>query len=145
MNTKSANPRYTPEEIHYMDGGMVTLGVSDLRCLVANVLNRVPKDVVDRLFEECLILVPEPAEQGCYIPKTLVAGKHIIMFPFDIFGWPEEQQTHVVLHETAHFALGHRSPVEDVTLDYDRQEEEAEALVDRWMERKPDKRQGWIR
>ena len=133
MNIKSTQSRYTPEEIHYMDAGMVTLGVSELRNLVANVLTCVPKEVVDRLFEECLILVPEPAEQGCYIPKTLVGGKHIIMFPFDIFGWPQEQQTHVILHESAHFALGHRSPVEDVVLDYDRQEEEAEALVERWM------------
>ena len=109
------------------------LGVDPLRNLLANVLVSVPAEVVDRLFEECLFLMPEREERGCFIPGRIIGGKDIIMFPEDILEWPEKERQQIVLHEVAHFALRHRSPLEDPELDYDAQEEEANELVARWM------------
>ena len=124
---------YRATEIHYLDAGLVTLGVDPLRNLLAKVLTTIPTDVVDRLFDECVFLMPERAERGCFIPGRIITGKDIIMFPEDILEWPEQEQSQLILHEVAHFALGHRSPLEDPDLDYDAQEDEANELVARWV------------
>ena len=56
---------YTTAELHHLDAGVVTLGVDPLRNLLANVLVRIPADVVDRLFEDCVFLMPEREAPRC--------------------------------------------------------------------------------
>ena len=130
---RTAKDYYTTAEIHHLDAGIVTLGVDPLRNLLANILVRIPADVVDRLFEECVFLMPEREERGCFIPGRIIAGKDFIMFPEEILERPEQEQNQTILHEVAHFVLGHRSPLEDANLDYDAQENEANQLAARWM------------
>lgn len=125
---------YTMEEVFNLDAGIVTLGVDTLRNLLANTLVRIPAEVVDRVFEKCIFLMPERMEQGCFIPNRVITGRDIIMFPEDILERSEKEQIQTILHEIAHFSLGHRSPLEDPDLDYDAQEDEANLLVAQWME-----------
>ena len=124
---------YTMEQIHHADGGLVTMGCDPLRNLLADILTRVPVSTVDSVFGDCVYLMPQLQERGCFIPNRVISGKHIILFPEELLSWPKDEQIYVVLHETAHYVLKHKSPLEDKNLDYQRQEREADALVDKWF------------
>jgi len=123
----------TRGEIFDADTGMATLGHEELRDLLAKLLTKVPAAVVHDAYKNCIYLMPAPERKGVFIPNRVIEGKHIIMFPHALLSWPEEEQINVVLHETAHYVLGHKSPLEDPDLDYERQEEEAWAVVNRWL------------
>jgi hypothetical protein len=84
--------------------------------------------------------MPGIGEGGCFLPNGLIGKKHIIAFPKELLDQPDEEQIRTVLHETAHYALGHKSPFEDTDLDYDKQEREAWALVERWLREWKDQR-----
>ena len=124
---------YEAEQIHQADGGIVTMGCDPLRDLLAEILTRVPASTVDSVFEKCIYLMPQLRERGCFIPNRVISGKHIILFPEELLSWPKDEQIYVVLHETAHYVLKHKSPLEDRNLDYQRQEREADAMVDKWF------------
>jgi|GEM_PF-1796090 hypothetical protein len=121
-------PYYTVEQIYHGADINLTLG-DKLTAFIAGVLVKVPKDVVDDIFENCTYLMLTPQEIAAYIPNRILKGRHVILLPYELLGWSKEKQIETILHETAHFALRHRSPIEDFDLDYDQQEDEAWALV----------------
>ena len=125
--------KYSPEEVHYLDGGLFTLGTDELRVMVSWAFSRIPTEVVDRVMDECLMAMTLAKEQGAYIPKELFKGKPLILFSEVLLEKDQEEAQRIILHETAHFVLGHRSPVSG-DVDYDAQEREAWALVDQWLE-----------
>jgi hypothetical protein len=133
---------YTKEEIFYMDSGVTSFGNDRLRYLLADTLTNVPKDVVDDVFEKCLFLVVESEEGGYFIPKSLLENSNLIAFPETLFNREPEEQIHTVLHEVAHFILGHKSPFEFPSkLEihnqiYETQEKEANYQVEKWLKRR---------
>jgi len=115
-----------------MDVGIFTLGNDELRALVSLAFAKIPSDVVDRVMDECLMAMPLTRGKGSYIPKSLVAGKALILFPETLLREARETAERTILHETAHHILNHRSMVTD-EIDYGAQEREAWALVDQWL------------
>lgn len=128
---------YTEEEIHNEDAGSVTMGQDELRYLLAIVLTNVPADIVDMTFENCLFVALNPKTWGEFLPNDFIGDKGIIVFPWEIFDWPLEKQTDVILHEIAHFVLGHKAGF-DVggSAVKKRQEAEADKLRDKWLSEK---------
>ncbi len=137
---------YTPDEIHYADAGVVTLGCDTLRYLLAQTLIRIPADVVDDVFEHCRFHMFEL--EGCgfaagsYLPNDSLKGADLILFSRELPNDDKKDQTHLILHEIAHCVLRHRSPLDFGTTDagetdrlYKKQEKEADALVDEWLEK----------
>ena len=115
----------TPDEIHYLDNGIVSLGNDHCRVMLAKAMTRIPAEIVEAAFEKCLFYMPGVGEEGCFLPNGLIGNKHIIAFSKELLDQPDEEQIRTVLHETAQFALGHKSPFEDSDLDYDQQERAA--------------------
>jgi len=127
--------RYTPEEIHYMDNGILTLDNDRLRRAVAMALAKAPMDVVDCVTDNCLFLMALAEEKGCYLQRELLEGKAIISLSEALMDNPEELER-TILHEAAHHYLGHKNPLlADLSLEqYDHQEAEAWELVEHWLE-----------
>jgi len=128
-----ANERLTPEEIHYKDGGVFTIGCDKLRRAMSVVLAQAPADVVEDLMDNCLMLMPEIEGLGEYIPASLLENKALILLPEQLLDrdWAVIEST--ILHEVAHFRLRHTHPLLDPDLDYDAQERETDALVEQWL------------
>ncbi len=128
--------KLTPEEIHYDDAGVFTLGDDQLRALVSRALSRIPADVVEDLMDNCLMVMPLEAEKGTYLSKELLEGKGLIAFPEALLSWEYDEAEFTILHEVAHYVLNHQEPIlTDMNIEeYDAQEAEANALVKQWLE-----------
>ena len=129
--------RYSAEEIWYENAGVVTIGNDELRGLLARVLSIVPKNVADRVLKEWLFLMPMfDYENGFFLPKKLLQEKGVIAFPEKLLEKDEKSIVHTVLHEIAHFYLGHKSPLFEDLSDEEakKQEEEADRLADKWLQ-----------
>jgi len=134
---RAASPNYTPEEVWEADGGILTLGEDELRGLVSVALSKVPKRVANRVFKGCVFVMAKfEWGAGTYIPKELLEGKCVIALSERLMDEDRKSAVRTVLHEVAHFYLGHVPPglVTGSGEDCDcRQEQEADAKVDEWL------------
>jgi hypothetical protein len=131
--------RYTFRQTWKADGGLLTMCNDQLRYVIATVLAKVPKDVADRTYEGCMFCMPEPDDRGILIPEKLLRHKCLIVFPESLLDEDEAVAEHVVLHEIAHFYLGHNSQIDAGVTDeqMDRQEDEADRTADMWLRDTP--------
>lgn len=124
---------YSPFQIDYDADVYVTQGDDRLTGLLAEALSRVPGHIVDRALEGCRYLMVTPENGGVYLPANTLGGRSLVLLPHTMFDDEVENQIKTVLHETAHFICGHKSPLYDLDLDYDAQEREANELVEKWL------------
>ena len=121
-----------------MVGALPTCDDEGLRALVAKALSRVPKDVADHVIGDVLFI---PGNKSFIISKeflkrVLIKDDGDVRAIIVIGGNAIERgDIREVLHEVAHYWLGHADygslfiePKEDK-----RQEEEADELVEKWM------------
>ena len=80
-----------------------------------------------------LFLLMNPSAKGSFFPKRLIERKHLIIFPEDLLDWSFEEQIDKVLDAVAHYILNHKSGLELDNDDLEKQEQEAEALRNRWL------------
>ena len=124
---------FTFKDVYHIDRGSASLGNEDLRNLLARILTIVPKEIVDAVYEDCLFLLINPSAKGSFFPKRLIERKHLIIFPEDLLDWSFEEQLDKVLDAVAHYILNHKSGLELDNDDLEKQEQEAEALRNRWL------------
>jgi len=127
--------RYTSEEIWYNDAGIVSLDNDKVRSLIARLLSKVPKDVADKVLEECLFIMPMFDEIGFHLPKNILQNKCVIAFSESLLKEDDKNIVHIGLHEIAHFYLDHKSPLLEDLSDEEakKQEEDADRLADKWL------------
>ena len=122
--------KYTFEEIWYNDCGCYTMSNEQLRDLVALALSKVPKEIADRVFEECLFLMLTPGEMGLFLSKKLRQGCDVIVLSEKLLEKDEKDKALIILHEVGHFYLNHNRQLFDgLSEEEDRKQEEA---ADRW-------------
>jgi len=151
---------YTPEEIHYKMDWLTTLDDDELRCMLAKALSKVPTAVVDKLIDECLVLMINDVD-GRYIPKNFLRKYHLILLSEQILNYDEDKRDRAILHEVAHFYLKHKMGLVDTLTpkeakakalidkrfgkpllarstpeEDEAQENEADALVEKWLSKK---------
>jgi hypothetical protein len=108
---------------------------------ICYVLSKVPMEIVEKIIDKkCLILVPTMAEGGFFISKKRLKGKDLILLPEKLFGKSDKIIEDVILHEIAHYKLGHQGIPEDFEFSLgdiekirDNEEKEAKALVEEWI------------
>ena len=127
---------YRPETIFEMDGGLVSLDNEGLRLLVADTFCLLPCEMVDDIMTNCLFLMPQSA--GGYITKRIIAGRNVIFLHPSLVVEPEHEKMYALLHEVAHYVLGHESPLEwgdevDAGARIDQQEKEADEFVRKYL------------
>jgi len=124
---------YTFEEIYPQTGGIITLGYENWRNALVTILVRIPAYVVDAVLKHCVFLMPDPDENGIFIPHRVIKGRHILQFPNALLDWPKDRQVRSVLHQIAHYFLHHWSPLEECDADFSEQAQDATDLVNQWM------------
>ena len=129
--------RYTPEEVWQADCGIMTLGEDELRDLVSIALSKVPRRVADRVFEGCLFVMAKYEwGRGTFIPKMLLKNKCVIALSERLMDEDRSSAERTILHEVAHFYLGHMPPglVPGCSEDLEaRLEEEADWQAEEWL------------
>lgn len=134
MTGAGSTHRYTPEQVWYEDGGVVTLNSDRLRRAMSRALSKIPASVADYILKNCLLLMIEPEEGGTFLPNRLIRHSHLLAFPHSLLDQSEEEIDRTILHEVAHCWLGHRWGLElPQEEDYEEQEKEAWAKVDEWL------------
>jgi hypothetical protein len=94
------------------------------------VLDKIPQEIVDAAFDECLFVVPDdPSRPGIFYHSSVVQGRHVIYLfplPFLVEKLPLERVQEHVMHEIAHYFFGHTGQDEEV------EDAEADAKVAEW-------------
>jgi len=139
--------RYSWEEIYNKNADaifMYSLNHEGENEVIAKALSRAPKDVVDRVIVGALIVIAKDSG-GNVIDREMTEGRTVIVInPHTLIDFPGEPQfckiplsglVWMVLHEVAHFILGHKGGYAEVGDETnERQEEEANNLANEWFE-----------
>jgi hypothetical protein len=101
--------------------------------VVIQALSRLDRPVADRVLLGCLFAMS--GERAVYVPAEVIRGRHLILLPRNLLDLPSEEGLRVVLHEIAHYILGHQSPRLGSFMkeQYQEQENEARRLADQWL------------
>lgn|GEM_PF-3457283 len=80
---------YTSEEI-YRNYSLLICDDGRLRRVIADVLSKVSRRVVDEICEKCLILVTHQGDDISVIPSIVKEGREIIVLPETLFDESQE-------------------------------------------------------
>jgi len=103
---------------------------------IVTVFAKIPAEIVRALAEQCYIIVPSMQEKGSFTDRSVIGNRHVIAFPEALFDLPVAEIERTILHEVAHFWLGHKpclSSAGQTEADSDRQEKEADEQAARWL------------
>ena len=128
----------TEEQIWDSDGGVFTGGDDELRTIISKYFTFLPIEVIDYVMDNCLIfMVRYDRQKGCAIYKDTIKNKGIILLAEGLLN-NEKELKDTLLHEVAHCWLKHKVPINkscsEFKEQYEKQEEEADKLVGRWLE-----------
>jgi hypothetical protein len=113
---------------------MNTKGHDALPSLLADIIYIIPKEFLDDVLSNCVFLMlDETVFPAYYVPKKIIEGKSLIVFPDNLFSKDEEGRTDMILHEIAHYVLRHSDPG-IYNEAYSEQEKEANALRKKWKD-----------
>lgn len=132
--------RYTLEEIHDTDDGILTYQDDKLRYLVARALSRAPAKVVEHAFKRCLFIAPRlENERGIHFHRwDIPRHKDLILLPENLLSKEADEVNYVILHEVGHSLLKHRmTNDEEKIVEYNRQ---ADELAYKWLEKSNEKK-----
>jgi hypothetical protein len=127
---------YTPEEVHYLDAGIWTLGNDNLLNRICVALSKIPIDIVNDLYDHCYFLMSSEAAKALYFPPGFFDNKAIISFSDAYFKSADKKDfEHTIIHEVAHHALKHKNPWEHDSSEeeFNKQEKEANEQVEKWL------------
>ena len=126
---------YTKTEIWHLNNDKCITGNDSFKGLVCRAMINLEIDIVDEILDNCLIVMPQTEEGGCYFPKESIKTRDLILFPENILKVDEKEAIYTILHGLAHHRLKHKDPsvhyLDKVTIA--QQEEEANTLVDKWL------------
>lgn len=121
----------TKEQIWLEDGGVFTAGDFELRKRVSEIFTTLPSEVAESVLQNCSLFMPRTIQKGMLIPENISKEKRIILIPEGLLN-DEKELKHSLLHEVAHYWLSHKDPIELDNSEYEKQEREAEEMVEKW-------------
>lgn len=114
------------------------LGDQDFIPVLADTIFRVPKCILDDVLVNCSFLMlnknTEPSSAAAFVPKKLIEGKSILAFYEMLYLVDEDEKVNMILHEIAHYVLGHRDSESDTDEEYLACEKEADSLKNKWID-----------
>jgi len=116
-----------------MDAGLVSTGCDPLRGLVAEAFSQVPREVADFAYRRCRFVLVRGSDRGAFFLAKDLHGYHVIVFPESLLSMAKKKEAVFnVLHEVAHAYCRHKSPRLAPSVDYQKQEDEADRMVFQW-------------
>lgn len=109
---------------------LTLLGDQDMWEKLTDILYTVPRDILDHVLSDCVFLMLNEKEfPGAFTHKKLIEGKSVIAL-CNLDSQDRDKQGHIVLHEIAHYVLGH---IDAPDGNYYKREREANSLRDKWI------------
>ncbi len=125
--------KYSPREIWDMEAGMCAFDNDELRHFVAETFSVLPREIVEKVLDNCIFIMPLEGEKGCYFPQKDIKDKSIICLSEAHFLNNREDCRSTLLHEVAHFILDHKMGWDISRGEYYEEEGEADAKVMTWQ------------
>jgi hypothetical protein len=116
---------------------LIVLGDQDFREVLGDNIPIIPKDILDDVLSNCVFLMLSEKEgmSAGFIPKKFTEGKNIFAFYEILYSKGRDKQVHMILHEIAHYVLGHTNEgLSDEDFYNHEQEKEANRLVAKWID-----------
>lgn len=122
--------RYSAQQIFIDEINSGTCLGND-RCaqIVAEALSKLPTKVVDKVIEHCVVIMPD--DLGAHTPKKYLKDVLIVLSERLLNVRPAKQYQ-VILHEVAHFYLGHQGRKDLAEMEIDEHEREAREFASKW-------------
>jgi len=123
---------YEIDHFYLNKDSLPVLGDQDFKEVLKDIIYIIPKDILDDVLSNCFFLMLSENVPAATIPKKLIIGKSILAFYNMLYSQDKDKQVDMILHEIAHYFLGH---ADDGLLDepYYKQEEEANSKKDKWV------------
>jgi hypothetical protein len=126
----------THDEVFDLCGGIHLQAHDRPLYAIVTALTKIPSEVVKGLSAQCYLVVPSLQEMGSFTHQSVIGNRHLIAFPESLFELPVAEVEQTVLHEIAHFWLGHKPYLQasgGATKAAERQEREANELAATWL------------
>jgi hypothetical protein len=126
----------TLDEVFDLCGGIHLQAHDRPLYAIVTALTKIPSEVVKELSAHCYVVVPSLQEKGSFTDQSVIGKRHLIAFPESLFELPVTMVEQTVLHEVAHFWLGHKPNLRSSGGAADaeeRQEREADELAAQWL------------
>jgi hypothetical protein len=127
---------YEVDHFVFNQDALTVLGDQGFKEVLTDNIGIIPKDILDDVLNNCffLMLNKEKGFSAAFISKKLIEGKNICAFYEILYSKGRNKQVHMILHEIAHYVLGHSNEgLSDEDYYNHKQEKEANALVDKWI------------
>ncbi len=116
---------------------LIVLGDQGFREVLGDNIPIIPKDILDDVLSNCVFLMlnEKKGVRAAFIPKKLIEGKNICAFYEMLYSQDRDEQVKMILHEIAHYVLGHSNEgLSDEDFYNHKQEKEANLLVAKWID-----------
>lgn len=113
------------------------LGDQGFREILGDNIPIIPKDILDDVLSNCVFLMLNEKKEmsAAFIPKNTIEGKNICAFYEMLYSRDRDEQVKMILHEIAHYVLGHTNEgLSDEDFYNHKQDKEANSLRDKWMD-----------
>jgi hypothetical protein len=110
------------------------IGDQDFSIELAGIITMIPKDIIDNTLNNCVFLMlnEETNVSAGFIHNNFIKEKNLIAFYCMFYKQNRNEKVKMVLHEIAHYHLGHTGE-ELSEEEYKKEEQEAIDLVKKWI------------
>ena len=116
---------------------LTVLGDQGFREVLGDTIPIIPKDILDDVLSNCVFLMLNEKKEvsAAFIPMKLIEERNICAFYEILYSKKRDEQVHMILHEIAHYVLGHTDEgLSDEDYYNHKLDKEANALVDKWTD-----------
>jgi hypothetical protein len=98
------------EIVRHKDFSSAVLGDKRFIEYVVSTLLVIPSNIVNEILRNCLYCPIGSTLGGAFVSKEFLAGRDLILIVYDSFSVDEDEDRYflTLLHETAHYVLGHK-------------------------------------
>lgn len=123
------NNYYAAEDIYLKgDEKLVTFRNPFLLDHISWTLSKIKKEIVDKIFNNCYFLITTKEDKGSYFHAGFFNDKCLICFSDSyLYHAKNKEVEFTILHEIAHYYLGHKNHLTNSLSDEERQKQESDA------------------
>ena len=126
---------YNHDQFVSNQDSITVLGDQGFRELLGDNIVIIPKDTLDDVLSNCVFLMigEKIGISAAYIPMELIKNKAMCAFYESLYEKERDDQVHMILHEIAHYVLGHNEGMTDEEFKNHPQDKDANSLVAKWI------------
>lgn len=125
---------YEIDHFIFNKDALIVLGDQSFREVLTDNIGIIPRKTLDDVLKNCVFLMLNKDIPAAFIPKQRIEGKNICAFYEILYSEERDEQVKMILHEIAHYVLGHDNEnISDEEFYNHKLEKAANALVAKWI------------